>query len=160
MSKFTSLIKLFALLVITLGAGFLGSIFTRKSIQDWYTTLQKPVFSPPDWLFGPVWTILYILMAVAAFLVWQKGLENKQVRVALVLFFVQLAINVSWSLVFFGLQSPLGGVLVILALIAAIILTMVSFYKVTPIASYLLIPYLLWVAFATVLNISIWRLNA
>jgi benzodiazapine receptor len=146
-------------IVACLAAGAIGSIFTRQAIPTWYATLDKPVFNPPNWLFSPVWTLLYILMGIAAFLVWRKGLENKQVRIALIVFLVQLVLNALWSVAFFGLESPLYGLIVIVALWLAILVTVLRFYRISLTASVLLWPYLLWVSFAAVLNSSIWLLN-
>lgn len=151
--------KLVVSIVACLAAGAIGSVFTRQAIPTWYATLEKPAFSPPNWLFAPVWTLLYIMMGVAAFLVWRKGLENRQVRIALIVFLVQLVLNTLWSVVFFGLESPLYGVVVIAALWLAILFTVLKFYRISLAASVLMWPYLLWVTFATVLNSSIWLLN-
>jgi benzodiazapine receptor len=151
--------KLVVSIIACLAAGAIGSIFTRQAIPTWYATLEKPVFNPPNWLFSPVWTALYILMGVAAFLVWRKGLENKQVRIALIVFLVQLVLNALWSVAFFGLESPLYGLIVIAALWVAILFTVLNFHRLSLAASVLLWPYLLWVSFAAVLNSSIWLLN-
>ena len=151
--------KLVVSIIACLAAGAIGSIFTRQAIPTWYATLEKPVFNPPNWLFAPVWTLLYIMMGIAAFLVWRKGLENRQVRVALIVFLVQLVLNALWSVAFFGLESPLFGVVVIAALWVAILLTVLKFYRISLAASALMWPYLLWVTFAAVLNSSIWLLN-
>jgi benzodiazapine receptor len=151
--------KLVVSIIACLAAGAIGSIFTRQAIPTWYATLEKPAFNPPNWLFAPVWTALYILMGVAAFLVWRKGLENKQVRVALIVFLVQLILNALWSVAFFGLESPLYGLIVIAALWVAILFTVLKFHRLSLAASVLLWPYLLWVSFAAVLNSSIWLLN-
>jgi translocator protein len=153
------ILKLVVSIVACLAAGAIGSIFTRSAIPTWYATLQKPVFSPPNWLFAPVWTLLYILMGIAAFLVWRKGLENRQVRIALIFFLIQLVLNASWSVVFFGLESPLYGLIVISILWVAILVTVTKFFKISRAASVLMWPYLLWVTFAAVLNASIWLLN-
>ena len=151
--------KLVVSIVACLAAGAIGSIFTRQAIPTWYATLEKPVFNPPNWVFSPVWTLLYILMGIAAFLVWRKGLENKQVRIALIVFLVQLVLNALWSVAFFGLESPLCGLIVIVVLWVAILVTVLRFYSISLAASVLLWPYLLWVTFAAVLNSSIWLLN-
>jgi benzodiazapine receptor len=153
------ILKLVVSIVACLAAGAIGSIFTRSAIPTWYATLQKPVFSPPNWLFAPVWTLLYILMGIAAFLVWRKGLENRQVRIALIFFLIQLVLNASWSVVFFGLESPLYGLIVISILWVAILVTVTKFFKISRAASMLMWSYLLWVTFAAVLNSSIWLLN-
>jgi benzodiazapine receptor len=157
--KISDIWKLVVSIIASLAAGAIGSIFTRQAIPTWYTTLEKPAFNPPNWVFMPVWTLLYIMMGVAAFLVWRKGLENKQVRIALVLFLVQLVLNALWSVAFFGLQSPAYGLFVIELLWLAILFTVFSFYRISRVASVLLWPYLLWVTFASVLNSSIWLLN-
>jgi len=151
--------KLVVSIIASLAAGAIGSIFTRSAIPTWYATLEKPAFNPPNWLFAPVWTLLYILMGIAAFLVWRKGLENRQVRIALIVFLVQLVLNALWSVVFFGLESPLYGVVVIAALWVAIMFTTLMFYGISRVAGGLMLPYLLWVTFAAVLNESIWLLN-
>ena len=154
-----NIIKLVVSLIACLAAGAIGSIFTRSAIPTWYATLAKPSFSPPNWLFAPVWTALYILMGVSAFLVWRKGSADKGVRVALIVFLVQLVINVLWSFIFFGMQSPMFGLVVISILWLAILATVILFYRVSRVASVLLWPYLLWVTFATVLNGAVWMLN-
>ncbi|MFC2050307.1 TspO/MBR family protein [Chloroflexota bacterium] len=151
--------KLVVSIVACLAAGAIGSIFTRQAIPTWYATLEKPVFNPPNWVFMPVWTLLYIMMGVAAFLVWRKGLEDKQVRIALVVFLVQLVLNALWSVAFFGLESPVYGLIVIVALWVAILVTVLKFYRISVAASVLMWPYLLWVTFAAILNSSIWLLN-
>jgi benzodiazapine receptor len=151
--------KLVLCVVACLAAGAIGSIFTQQAIPNWYVTLEKPAFNPPNWVFAPVWTLLYILMGIAAFLVWRKGLENRQVRIALIVFLVQLVLNAFWSVAFFGLESPLYGLFVISVLGIAILLTVLAFFRISRVASVLMWPYLLWVAFATVLNVSIWMLN-
>ncbi|MCJ7653801.1 MAG: tryptophan-rich sensory protein [Dehalococcoidia bacterium] len=151
--------KLVVSIIACLAAGAVGSIFTRQAIPTWYATLEKPAFNPPNWLFAPVWTLLYIMMGVAAFLVWRKGLDNRQVRVALIVFLVQLVLNALWSVAFFGLESPLYGLIVIATLWVAILFTVLKFYRISLAASVLMWPYLLWVSFAAVLNSSIWLLN-
>lgn len=141
-----------ALLVLCLGLGSAAGFLTAQSLPTWFPTLVKPSFNPPSWLFAPVWTTLYIMMAVAAWLVWlRKG--------PLVLFYVQLALNFAWSLLFFGLHSPALALIEIVAMWVAILLTLVSFWKVDRRAGWLLVPYLAWVSFAGVLNASIWWLN-
>ncbi|HLC88105.1 MAG TPA: TspO/MBR family protein [Patescibacteria group bacterium] len=139
--------------------GITGSLFTASSISDWYAILNKPFFSPPNWIFAPVWTILYLMMGISAFLIWQKGLKKKGVRESLNLFLVQLALNFFWSIFFFGLKSPLVALICIIALWYAIYLTIKAFSKISKTASKLLIPYLLWVSFATILNLSLVILN-
>ena len=151
--------KLIIALVVCQVAGFIGSVVTRPAVSTWYAELNKPRFTPPDWLFAPVWIGLYILMGVAAFLVWRRGLHHQVVKRALVFFGVQLVLNVLWSFLFFGLRSPLAGLIGISILGIAIILTVQSFLQASRTAGLLLIPYFLWVSFATGLNLSIWWLN-
>jgi benzodiazapine receptor len=151
--------KLVVSIVACLAAGAIGSIFTRSAIPTWYVTLEKPFFNPPNWLFAPVWTLLYVLMGIAAFLVWRRGLESRQVRIALIVFLIQLVLNALWSVAFFGLESPLYGLIVIVVLWVAILFTVLRFFSISFVASVLLWPYLLWVTFAAVLNESIWLLN-
>ena len=139
--------------------GLAATPFTISAIPTWYQTLQKPTFSPPNWIFGPVWTILYFLMGVAAYLIWIKGLEKMAVKTALKFFLVQLLFNFLWSILFFGLHSPILALIDILILWILIVITVIKFYKISKTASYLLIPYLLWVSFATILNLSIVLLN-
>lgn len=140
-------------------AGILGTPFTAIAIPTWYATLEKPFFSPPNWLFGPVWTLLYLLMSIAVYLVWKKKGQKKLVRKALILFCVQLFLNAIWTPLFFGLHSPLLGLIDIIVLLLFIVLTMIAFSKVSKLATYILIPYLLWVSFATLLNASLLLLN-
>ncbi len=151
--------KLIICVAACLGAGAIGSIFTRQAIPTWYATLEKPVFNPPNWVFAPVWTLLYILMGVAVFLVWRKGWESRQVKIGLIAFLIQLVLNALWSVAFFGLESPLCGLIVIAVLWMAILFTTLQFYRISRVAGVLMLPYLLWVTFAAVLNESIWLLN-
>jgi len=157
--RLSDVIKLLVSLGACFGAGFIGSLFTRASIPNWYVLLQKPIFTPPNWLFAPMWFLLYILMGISAFLVWRKGIKVFQVREGLIIFVIQLVLNILWSYAFFGLKSPLWGLIVIVPLWTAILLTMINFYRVSRTASFLLIPYILWVSYATVLNFSIYLLN-
>jgi len=152
-------VRLVVAVVLCELAGVVGSVFTFPSIPTWYASLEKPSFNPPNWLFGPVWLILYALMGVAVYFVWGKGLESKGARVALSVFVVQLFLNVLWSNVFFGLHSVFYGFVIIVALWVSIVLTVVAFARVSKTASVPLLPYLLWVSFASVLNYYIWLLN-
>jgi translocator protein len=156
--SWNSLVVLGVFVAVCLGVAGLGSIFTVGSVRDWYPTLQKPSWNPPSWLFGPVWTILYLMMAIAAWLVWRRR-ELFSVNSALALFVFQLILNVAWSPLFFGLKNPLAGLLDIVPLWAAILATLISFWKISPAAGVLLVPYWLWVSFATALNFTIWKLN-
>ncbi len=152
--------KLLASLTICFAAGLIGSVFTRSAIPIWYATLKKPTFTPPNWVFGPAWSALYALMGVSAYLVWRKGLASHKVKAALAFFAAQLVLNAAWSVVFFGLRSPVGGLVVILLLWIAILVTIVGFVRVTPVAGALLVPYILWVSFAGILNAYIVRYNS
>jgi translocator protein len=134
-------------------------MFTGPSIPGWYAGLVKPPFNPPNWLFGPVWTLLYALMGIAAYLVYEKGRKEPKVRKALIIFAVQLALNALWSPVFFGAHALLGAAVVIVLLWAMILASIVLFSKISKAAAWLLVPYILWVSFATVLNISLYVLN-
>jgi len=149
-------LKLAASIIICLSAGFIGSFFTRNSISTWYTTIAKPAFNPPNWVFGPVWTILFILMGISLYLVWTSG---KDIQAAVAVFAVQLVLNLAWSIIFFGLKSPMWAFGEILFLWVFIILTIIRFYPISKAASYLLVPYILWVSFAAILNFSIWMKN-
>ena len=151
-------LKLLFAVVVCEAVGGLGSYFTVGAIPGWYATLVKPAFSPPNWVFGPVWTTLYALMGLAAYLVWRRHHGAHRTH-ALRLFALQLLLNGIWTPVFFGLRSTGGGLIVIIALLIAIIATTVSFWRLRPAAGILLLPYLAWVAFATVLNASLWYLN-
>jgi len=153
------ILKLVVSIVVCEGAGGIGAIFTTPAISTWYAGLQKPSFTPPNSVFAPVWLTLYLLMAIAAFLIWRKGLNTQSAKPALILFLVQLALNVLWSVVFFGLKSPLGGVILILLLWIAILLTIIRFFKISPPAGGLLIPYIVWVSIAANLNVWVWILN-
>ena len=156
--KFTNVEKLVISIFICLLAGFIGSFFTSPAIPTWYATLQKPSFAPPNWVFFPVWTSLFIMMGISLFLIWKR--EDKKVKNAIYIFTVQLVLNALWSVAFFGLRSPLTGLIDIIILWIAILATIISFMKISRTASYLLIPYILWVSFAAILNFSIWKLNS
>jgi translocator protein len=148
--------KLLLSVIICELAGIIGSIFTVSSIPTWFAGLNKPSFSPPNYLFGPVWTILYLMMGISLFLIWKKGGNN---RTALIIFFIQLLLNTFWSIIFFGLKMPFAAFVEIIIMWVFILLTIISFYGISKPAAYLLIPYLLWVSFASVLNFKIWMLN-
>jgi tryptophan-rich sensory protein len=152
-------IKLAVSIAVCLAAGVIGSLFTTPKIPGWYASLAKPSFTPPSWLFGPVWTALYILMGISLFLVWRKGLAVREVRIALVVFLVQLVLNAAWSLAFFGGESPGAGLAVIIPLWIGIVASIALFAPISKGAAILLVPYLLWVSFATILNGSIYLLN-
>ncbi|MEJ5167334.1 MAG: TspO/MBR family protein [Thermoanaerobaculia bacterium] len=145
-------------ILIPLIIGFFGSIFTSTSVSTWYPTLNKPSFNPPNWIFGPVWTTLYILMGISFYLIWKKT-NFKENRTVFIFFFIQLFFNLSWSFFFFTLKSPFLALIDIILLLIFIIFTILSFYKISKVSSYLLLPCLFWVLFATILNFSILILN-
>lgn len=152
-------IKLVISIATPLAVGGLSGFATARGVADWYPTLTKPSFNPPTWVFGPAWTLLYIMMGVAAFLVWRQGLESDGVKIALTVFGIQLALNGLWSILFFGMQAPGLALAEIIVLWIAIGVTTVLFWRVVPAAGALLLPYWGWVSFATVLNASLWWLN-
>jgi translocator protein len=152
-------LRLLASLALPFVAGILGGWATVQGVGDWYLTLQKPSFNPPGWVFGPVWTLLYVLMGIALFLIWEKGTTTPGVRGALVLFGVQLAMNAFWPFLFFWAQAPGWALAEILILWVTILGTTVLFFRVRAEAGWLMTPYLGWVTFAAILNYSIWTLN-
>ena len=139
--------------------GISSSLLTMEAIPTWYATLNKPSFSPPNWLFGPVWTLLYALIGISFALIWAQGWKKKKIQKAGKIFFIQLGLNFLWSVLFFGLHSPLLGLINIILLWSFIVFTIQKFYPLSKPAAYLLIPYLLWVSFATLLNTAIFLLN-
>jgi tryptophan-rich sensory protein len=176
------IIKLSVSIIICELAGVIGSVFTMPAIGDWYKGLNKPSFSPPNWIFGPAWSILFLLMGISLYLVWEKEwvvknkigkLKNKawnsvsqdffdgkwQKINIIAIFFVQLFLNICWSAIFFGRHSPSYAFFELLMLWFAILFTIVNFYRVSKLAAYLLLPYILWVSFAGVLNLFLWILN-
>ena len=140
-------------------AGIIGSFFTVNSVRTWYLDINKPVFNPPSWIFGPVWITLYTLMGIAAYLVWRNWGDNNIAKYATILFFVHLLFNSLWSILFFGFQNPALAFFEIIILWLMILALIILYYQVNKTAAYLLIPYILWVSFASILNFSIWRLN-
>lgn len=151
------ILKLLGTVTLTNLAGIIGSFATRANIPDWYQYLEKPPFNPPSWVFGPVWTALYTLMGISLYLVMQSGVRSKTRAYAA--FSVQLVLNALWSFAFFGAKSPELGIVVILPLLVAIAWTMYEFNRINKKAAWLLLPYLAWTSFATVLTISIAMLN-
>jgi translocator protein len=145
--------------VICLLAGVIGSFFTMPNIATWYASLNKPWFTPPPWVFGPVWTTLYILMGISLFLVLREGWERKDVHIGTAIFGIQLVLNILWSYLFFGLQSPLYGLIGIAALWIAILVTIIWFFRISRPAAILLIPYIIWVSIASALNYGVYVLN-
>lgn len=151
-------IPLLLSILIANAAGAVGTVFTMPAISTWYAGLIKPALSPPNWVFGPVWTTLFTLMGIAAFLVWQKR-RVSGARLALAVYGGQLALNALWSILFFGLQNPAAALVEIAFLWFAIFATMLAFVKISRLAAGLLLPYLFWVSFAAYLNYAIWSLN-
>lgn len=158
MSKIKVAAKFIISIVISFAAGGIGSLATIPNIPSWYVGLDKPPLLPPNEVFGPVWSALYLLMGIALFLVWQRTDKTRGVR-AFGAFGLQLLLNMIWSVVFFGLHMPWLGFIVILSLIAAIVWTMIEFKKHSGVATWLLVPYLAWVCFATYLTIGVAVLN-
>jgi benzodiazapine receptor len=156
---FSSVVKLVISIAACLAAGGIGTLFTFRAIPTWYKGLKKPPYTPPNQAFGPIWTTLYILMGVSVFLVADSGPTNVATTLAIALFWSQLVFNVLWSVVFFGLRSKGGGVIVIIVLWLLILATIIASFRVSAWAGALLIPYLLWVTTASYLNIGIWLLN-
>ena len=152
-------IPLIGSIAICFLAGAIGSLFTYQYIPTWYASLNKPFFNPPNWVFGPVWSTLYLMMGVSLYLIWQIHSKKKEKTVALKYFFTQLALNTLWSIVFFGLQAPLPAFIVIICLWIMIFLTIKQSFSLSKAAAWLLVPYLAWVSFASLLNISIVILN-
>lgn len=149
-------LALVGFIVLAEGAGIVGSLFTTPNIPTWYATLTKPPIAPPNWVFAPVWTTLFLLMGIAAYLVWRSDSQTKR---ALRIFGFQLTLNVLWSILFFGLQNPGVAFVEIIFLLLSIVWTMYAFTKHSTFATWLLSPYLAWVTFAGALNYFIWTLN-
>ena len=152
-------LKLAASIVLCLLAGVIGSIFTSSSVGNWYRTLNKPIFNPPDWIFAPVWTLLYIMMGISLFMVWTAEMEKSLKRMAFLIFAIQLILNILWSVLFFGLQNPVLSLIEIFVLWIAILIAILVFKKISILSAFLLMPYLAWVTFAAFLNYSIVTLN-
>jgi translocator protein len=152
------LIKLIVSIALPLAVGAVAGIFTTKAIPGWYATLNQPTFNPPNWLFGPVWTVLYVLMGISLYLIWKE--PPSQIRTfAMAAFFIQLILNFSWSFLFFYFKSIGLAFGEIILLWLSILLTLILFYKIKPLATFINIPYLLWVSFATLLNAAYLKLN-
>jgi translocator protein len=157
--KIKQIIKLLVLIIVCQSAGLIGSFFTMPAIPGWYQGLIKPALNPPNWLFGPVWTLLYTLMAISLFLVLKNSWQEKRTKQAVIVFSLQLLLNTSWSIVFFGLQNLFLAFINIIILLFFIVWTTIIFYRISKTAGYLFLPYLFWVSFACYLNLSIWLLN-
>lgn len=153
------IIKLLIAIVVCQLAGVIGSLFTAPAVANWYPTLDKPVFNPPDWLFAPVWTLLYLMMGIALYIFWQKAERGETKKLAIAFFTLQLVLNTLWSIIFFGLKLTWLAFAEIIILWIFIALTIKYFYRQQKLAAYLLVPYILWVSFAAVLNFAIAYLN-
>jgi tryptophan-rich sensory protein len=157
--KWIRVIQFVICILIPQVAGFIGARFTTPQIPTWYASLRKPPFTPPSAIFGPVWILLFVLMGIALYLIWIQGLNTSWVKPALFVFGVQLVLNVLWSVLFFGLRSPILGLVDIIVLWILILFLVILSLRISTVAGLLLIPYLLWVTFASILNASILRLN-
>ncbi len=157
MNKFTRLIISIAIPVAT---GSLSGFFTETGDSSWYQAIQKPSWNPPGWVFGPVWTVLYVMMGVSLYLVWKSNAAKGLKKMAIILFAIQLALNFSWSIIFFTLQSPGWALVEILVLWLIILLTIIAFARISKPAAWLLVPYISWVSFASILTYTIWQLNS
>lgn len=155
----SNILKLVIALLITIGLGSLGGLFTYPEIKTWYATLQKPSFQPPNWLFGPVWTLLYTLMGIGVYLVWKLPATARRNK-ALAVFMIQFILNFCWSIIFFNQHQTGWAFIEIIVMWVCILLTIIQFSKLSYPAAWLLVPYILWVSFATVLNGAIWKLNS
>jgi len=155
----SDIVKLAVSVIICIIPGFVGSMINMKAIPTWYAFIERPSFAPPNWVFAPVWTGLYVMIGVALFLVWRKGTGSPGVKGAIVAFVIQLALNGLWTPAFFGLESPLAGLVVIVLMWIAILVTIIKFFPISRTAGILMIPYLAWVSFATALNAGIYLLN-
>ena len=149
--------KILISLVVCQAAGVIGALFTMPAIGGWYAFLNRPSFAPPNWVFAPAWTALFFLMGISLYLIWKRGLKEN--RDAILTFILQLVLNTWWSVIFFGLGYIGIAFIEIIALWLAIFLTILKFAKVSKVASFLLLPYILWVSFAGVLNFFFWKLN-
>lgn len=157
--KKSRLLELIIAVVLCVFLGGLGGFFTDTGPGSWYESIEKPSFNPPGWIFAPMWTFLFVLMGISLFLIWECGIARRDVQVAIVVFGVQFLFNILWSFLFFGLASPFLGLVDIIILDIMIVLAIVLFHRVRKMAAYLLIPYLAWVCFATILTFMIYHLN-
>jgi tryptophan-rich sensory protein len=158
-SKKRHWLSLLVLILATFGASAFGVLAATSSLTSWYPSLVKPSWNPPTAIFGPIWSVLYLIMAIAAWLVWRRGSEYEVIP-AMTTYFGQLMLNIMWPLIFFGLQAPGLAVIDIVILWCAIVVAMTQFGRVSRLAAWLLVPYLAWVTFASALNITIWRINS
>lgn len=155
----SNIVKAIIAIAIPLMVGATSGFFTVTGVESWYQTIQKPLWNPPNWIFGPVWTTLYIMMGVALFLVWKEDTSEELKKIAFTLFAIQLILNFFWSFIFFNQQQPGWALVEIIAMWVFILLTIFAFAQVNKTAAWLLVPYISWVSFATILNYTIWQLN-
>jgi tryptophan-rich sensory protein len=155
----SNIVKAIIAIAIPLIVGGTSGFFTVTGVESWYQTIQKPSWNPPNWIFGPVWTTLYIMMGIALFLVWKEDTSSELKKIAVGLFTVQLVLNFFWSFIFFSQQQPGWALVEIVVLWIFILLTIFAFAQVNKTAAWLLVPYISWVSFATILNYTIWQLN-
>ncbi len=158
LKKTTKYLPLVISIILAQGSGLIGSIFTASSVNTWFETIYKPTWNPPSWIFGPVWTMLYLLMGIAAYIIWQKK-DIVGTKMALSVYGIHLVFNSLWSILFFGLKNPQLAFFEIIFLLILIIITTMLFWKIDRRAGALMFPYIAWVSFATVLNYTIWQLN-
>lgn len=158
-NKKNNFVLLIFAILVSLTPGIIGSLFTVKSIESWYIYLNKPSFNPPNWLFSPVWTTLYILIGISLFLILKNKDRSIRYKNALILFSFHLVLNASWSIIFFEIRSLLLAFINIILLCIVVLFCIINFYKIDKKAAYLLIPYLLWISFASYLNLAILLLN-
>jgi translocator protein len=156
--KKSQILKLIVSLLLPLGLGSIAGLFTAEAVPEWFETLNRPSFSPPNWLFGPVWTTLYLLMGISFFLIWKQN-DSKIRNLAIFVFLLQQTLNFAWSFIFFYFHMIGFALIEIILLWVSIIIMIVLFYKIKPIAAYINLPYLIWVTFATILNASYYLLN-
>jgi translocator protein len=153
-----NIIKLCVALILPLAVGSIAGIFTAQAIPEWYASLNRPSFNPPNGIFGPVWTSLYLLMGMSLYIIWKQSADKKR-KTAMIIFFIQLLLNFCWTFLFFYFKEIGLALIEIIVMWIAILLMFISFYKVKPVAAYMNIPYILWVSFATILNAAYYILN-
>jgi translocator protein len=152
--------KLILAIAIPLAVGFISGFFTITGVGSWYQTIQRPSWNPPGWIFGPVWTTLYVMMGIALYLIWKADTSRNLKNYAILLFALQLTLNFLWSFIFFNQHQPGWAFAEIVALWVLILFTIFAFAKINSLAAWLLVPYISWVSFAAILNYSIWKLNS
>jgi len=151
--------KFIVSILIVFLTGAVGTVFTLKEITTWYVNIPKPAWTPPNWAFGPIWTTLYVLIGISLFLVWREGLGRKEVKIAIVVFAVQLLLNLVWSLIFFGTHNIAGGLVMVIMLWISILINIIIFYRISKPAGLILVPYIIWVSIAAYLNYSVYLLT-